>query len=129
MKFDSCSCVMLVLLWTFLVHLSLALSESPIRDPCLLPKDAGLCLNRGWTMYYFNSSTTTCQKFQYHCGGNANRFLDIIDCASACYSHMKWLHSTSDVLIPPTIPVDKCNSTPILHGKPCFSKGWVYDQK
>ena len=129
MKFDSCSCVMLVLLWTFLLKLPISRSDSPIRDPCLLPKHAGSCLNRGWTMYYFNSSTTTCKKFQYHCGGNANRFLDSIDCASACYHHMKWLHSSSEIISTPPPPIDKCNAPLPLLGISCFNEGWVYDQK
>ena len=64
---------------------------------CLLPKDAGNCLDY-MNRWYFDTKTGKCLKFVYSgCLGNANNFETEDDCQKKCFS---W---GDDYRIPPEI--------------------------
>ena len=51
---------------------------------CSLPKMVGVC-KASFTNYYFNMETKKCEEFVYGgCGGNANRFETMEECAQVC---------------------------------------------
>uniref|UniRef100_A0A803TLZ3 BPTI/Kunitz inhibitor domain-containing protein n=1 Tax=Anolis carolinensis TaxID=28377 RepID=A0A803TLZ3_ANOCA len=54
------------------------------KNTCKLPRDSGSC-SLSLTYYHFDSSTKTCEPFQYSgCKGNANRFHTKEDCMQVC---------------------------------------------
>ena len=77
----------LVLLFVILCKTSVDIFVEA-SDVCLLPLIVGNCENFGRKRYFFNSTIKRCEKFQYHCGGNDNKFADILDCYSTCFEHM-----------------------------------------
>ncbi|XP_076052714.1 thrombin inhibitor hemalin-like [Oratosquilla oratoria] len=55
-----------------------------LRPACLMPVDTGRCRASIPSMF-FNATTGTCDCFYYGgCGGNANRFPDVLSCMSTC---------------------------------------------
>ena len=56
---------------------------------CLENKEPGLC-EAYMPSYYFNSSSSRCERFVYGgCGGNRNRFETLLACSEACTAKCK----------------------------------------
>ncbi|CAF0795246.1 unnamed protein product [Brachionus calyciflorus] len=74
------------ILFIFLVIIFISLEYGQVNsyqsDVCELPKVVGFC-RAAIRMFYFNGKK--CEKFYYGgCNGNANRFLNLVDCQNAC---------------------------------------------
>lgn len=55
-----------------------------LSGACSQPKQQGRCLAY-FPRYFFNESTTSCEKFIYGgCGGNDNNFESLEECAHRC---------------------------------------------
>lgn len=53
-------------------------------DPCLLPFETGVC-KAYYLQYYYNAANGACDPFVWGgCGGNANRFMTLEECQTAC---------------------------------------------
>ncbi|CAH1141995.1 unnamed protein product [Phyllotreta striolata] len=54
------------------------------KSICQSPPEYGDCYHN-YSMYYFDTKTSKCEKFQYSgCGGNQNRFLTLHKCQDFC---------------------------------------------
>ncbi|XP_023242629.1 kappaPI-actitoxin-Avd3d-like [Centruroides sculpturatus] len=59
-------------------------SPNVYADCCMLEKDKGLCLAI-FPSYFYNANSSRCEEFNYGgCGGNCNRFPNLIECCETC---------------------------------------------
>ena len=66
---------------------------------CSLQPDTGSC-KASFLSYYWNINTRQCERFIYGgCGGNYNRFLDVISCANQCGKYVNKMLSVATYIL------------------------------